>query len=201
MSNAYLWIACSLVVFLFGASANMEAAYGLAITITELVTTFLLTYYLFQIGLSHRLILLFLFVYLIIEGSFLVANLHKFNDGGWFTFLVASMFFVIMYGWYFGRKLKNRYVTFTNLDKYIELFKDRSGVFIIHKSDSRTYKYVIFYANPVPNINTTFYCNIVSNNHIIFYKTMCIYITVISENCVRQYYCILPDYSAISDFF
>jgi KUP system potassium uptake protein len=28
-----------------------------------------------------------------------------------------------MYGWYFGRKLKNRYVTFVRLDKYIELFK------------------------------------------------------------------------------
>jgi KUP system potassium uptake protein len=124
--NGYLWIACSLVVFLFGASANMEAAYGLAITITEMMTTFLLTYYLFQKGLSHRLVLLFFFVYLTIEGSFLVANLHKFNDGGWFTILVASIFFVIMYGWYFGRKLKNRYVTFTNLDKYIELFKDLS---------------------------------------------------------------------------
>ena len=32
--------------------------------------------------------------------------------------------FLIMYGWYFGRKLKNKYVTFTKLDKYIELFKN-----------------------------------------------------------------------------
>ena len=70
--------------------------------------------------------LLLFFVYLTIEGSFLVANLHKFNDGGWFTLLMASIFFIIMYGWYFGRKLKNRYVTFTSLDKYIEMFKDLS---------------------------------------------------------------------------
>ena len=122
--NWYLWLSCSLVVFFFKESANMEAAYGLAITITEMMTTFLLTYYLFKKGLNHRLVLLILTVYLTIESSFLFANLHKFNDGGWFTLLLASIFFVIMYGWYFGRKLKNRYVTFTNLNRNIELFKD-----------------------------------------------------------------------------
>jgi KUP system potassium uptake protein len=125
--NWYLWISCSIVVIFFRASANMEAAYGLAITITEMMTTFLLTYYLFQKGVNHRIVLLIFFSFLTIEGSFLVANLHKFNDGGWFTILIASVFFIIMYGWYFGRKLKNRYVTFTNLEKYIELFKELSG--------------------------------------------------------------------------
>jgi len=124
--NWYLWFACSVVVLFFKEAANMEAAYGLAITITEMMTTFLLTYYLFQKGVNHRLVLLMLMVYLTIEGSFLVANLYKFNDGGWFTILLASIFFIIMYGWYFGRKLKNRYVTFTNLNKYTELFKDLS---------------------------------------------------------------------------
>lgn len=124
--NMYLWISCSIVVIFFKESANMEAAYGLAITITEMMTTFLLTYYLYLKGLNHRLVLLILGTYLAIEGSFLIANLHKFNDGGWFTILLASVFFIIMYGWYYGRKLKNRYVTFTNLNRYIQLFKDLS---------------------------------------------------------------------------
>ena len=124
--NWYLWFACSLVVIFFRASANMEAAYGLAINITEMMTTFLLTYYLYQKGVNHRLVLVIFMVFLTIESSFLIANLHKFNDGGWFTLLLASVFFVIMYGWYFGRKLKNRYVTFTNLDEYIEPLKDLS---------------------------------------------------------------------------
>ncbi len=124
--NWYLWIACSIAVLFFNQAANMEAAYGLAITITEMMTTFLLTFYLYQKKVNHRLVLLLLFVYLTIEGSFLVANLHKFNDGGWFTILLALIFFVIMYGWYFGRKLKNRYVTFTSLDKYFEMFSDLS---------------------------------------------------------------------------
>ena len=124
--NWFLWIACSLVVFSFKESNNMNAAYGLAITITEIMTTFLLSYYLYQKGVNHRLVLLLFMVYLTIEGSFLIANLHKFSSGGWFTLLLASAYFIIMFGWYFGRKLKNRYVTFKNLDKYLGLFKDLS---------------------------------------------------------------------------
>ena len=124
--NWYLWAACSLVVIVFRASENMGAAYGLSITIAEMMTTFLLTYYLYQKGINHRLVLLIFMIFLTIESSFLVANLHKFSEGGWFTILLAGVFFIIMYGWYFGRKLKNRYVTFTSLDKYIEPLKDLS---------------------------------------------------------------------------
>jgi KUP system potassium uptake protein len=124
--NWFLWIACSFVVIFFKESANLEAAYGLSITLTMIMTTLLLSYYLFQKGVYHKLVMLLLIVFLTIEGSFLVANLNKFNHGGWFTILLAALFFTVMFGWYFGRKLKNRYVTFTNLNKYTDLFKDLS---------------------------------------------------------------------------
>jgi KUP system potassium uptake protein len=122
--NWVLWVACSIVVFSFQRSENMSAAYGLAITITEIMTTCLLSYYLYQEGINHRLVLLLLMVYLTIEGSFLTANLYKFANGGWFTLLIASIYFLIMFGWYFGRKIKNRYITFASLNKYTDLFKD-----------------------------------------------------------------------------
>ena len=122
--NWFLWIACSFVVIFFRESSNMEAAYGLSITLTMIMTTLLLSYYLLQKGVNHRLVILLLLVFLTIEGSFLVANLHKFINGGWFTLLLASSFLIIMYGWYFGRKIKNRYITFANLNKYTEMFKD-----------------------------------------------------------------------------
>jgi KUP system potassium uptake protein len=122
--NWVLWIACSLVVFSFRESSNMNAAYGLAITITEIMTTFLLSYYLFQKGLNHRVVLLLFMTYLTIEGSFLIANLHKFRYGGWLTMMLASIYFLVMFGWYFGRKIKNRYITFADLNKYLDLFKD-----------------------------------------------------------------------------
>lgn len=124
--NGFLWVACTLVVMVFKQSDNMNAAYGLAITITEIMTTLLLSYYLFQKGVNHRLVLLLLMVYLTIEGSFLTANLYKFANGGWFTLLLASVYFLVMFGWYFGRKIKNRYITFANLNNYTDLFRDLS---------------------------------------------------------------------------
>ena len=122
--NWSLWIMCSLVVIFFKESSNMEAAYGLAITITMIMTTLLLSYYLYQSGVSRIIAILIMVVFLTIEGNFLIANLHKFKYGGWFTLLLASVYFLIMTGWYFGRKIKNRHITFINLGEYIELFKD-----------------------------------------------------------------------------
>jgi KUP system potassium uptake protein len=122
--NAILWLACTIVVLTFKKSGNMEAAYVLAITITEIITTLLLSFYLFQKGVNHRLISLMVMVYLTIEGSFLIANLFKFSKGGWFTIILGLLFFLVMLGWYFGRKIKNRYISFANLNKYTDLFKD-----------------------------------------------------------------------------
>ncbi len=128
--NFFLFVACSFVVIFFGESSNMEAAYGLSITITMIMTTFLLSGYFRQKKIHFSLIMLFMMIFLTIEGSFLLANLNKFKHGGWFTLLLATMFFIIMYGWYFGRKLKNSYVTFARIDDFkdmfIELSKDRS---------------------------------------------------------------------------
>jgi KUP system potassium uptake protein len=122
--NWSLWILCSLIVIIFKESANMEAAYGLAITITMVMTTLLLSYYLYQRRVDSRLVIMLMVVFLTIEGSFLIANLHKFRNGGWLTLLIASIYFLIMFSWYFGRKIKNRYISFSKLDKYLELFKD-----------------------------------------------------------------------------
>ncbi len=122
--NWSLWVMCSLVVIFFGASSNMEAAYGLAITITMIMTTLLLSYFLIQKGARRWLIAIMMAIFLTIESSFLVANLHKFQYGGWFTLMLATVYFLIMFSWYFGRKIKNRQISFSNLSSYIELFKD-----------------------------------------------------------------------------
>jgi KUP system potassium uptake protein len=122
--NWSLLIMCSMVVILFKESSNMEAAYGLAITITMIMTTILLSHYLHKSGIDLRITILLLMVFLTIEGSFLVANLHKFMNGGWFTLLLASLYFLIMFGWYFGRKIKNRRISFSNISNYIDIFKD-----------------------------------------------------------------------------
>ncbi len=125
--NWFLWIACTFVVIYFGESSKMEAAYGLSITITMIMTTSLLAYHLRSRKVHMAYIILLLTVFLSIEGTFLYANLHKFANGGWLTIALALLFFVVMYGWYFGRKIKNKYISFVNLNKDPGIFRALSA--------------------------------------------------------------------------
>ncbi len=124
--NWFLWIACSFVVVFFKESSNMEAAYGLSITITMIMTTLLLSYYLYSRKSSRVFVIPLLITYITIEGTFLYANLYKFSHGGWFTIALGVIFFLIMYGWYYGRKIKNKYISFVNLNQYLPMFKELS---------------------------------------------------------------------------
>ncbi len=125
--NWFLWIACTFVVIYFGESSGMEAAYGLSITLTMIMTTLLLSFHLRLRRVNILLIALLLTVFLSIEGTFLYANLHKFSNGGWLTIALASVFFLVMYGWYFGRKIKNQYISFVNINKDPEIFRALSN--------------------------------------------------------------------------
>ena len=124
--NWLLWIACSFVVIYFAKSSNMEAAYGLSITITMIMTTLLLSVYLNKRKVNFFIRMFLLLLFLTIEGTFLYANLHKFVDGGWLTIMLAALFFTVMYGWYFGRKIKNKFITFTSLKKEVEVIHELS---------------------------------------------------------------------------
>ena len=121
--NWFLWAACTFVVIYFGNSTGMEAAYGLSITITMIMTTLLLSVYLKNLRLPLIVRVLLLMIFLTIEGTFLVANLHKFSNGGWLTIAISLIFFTVMFGWYFGRKIKNEYITFVKYRENLEMFK------------------------------------------------------------------------------
>jgi len=124
--NWVLWVSVCFVVLFFKESSKMEAAYGLSITITMMMTSMLLIRYLYQKQV-HTIILAFLAsLFGLVEGSFLVANLHKFKDGGWISVALAFIFFLIMLGWYLGRQIKNRHISFVNVNKYLHLFEDLS---------------------------------------------------------------------------
>lgn len=129
-ANWILWLGCLAVVWHFEFAARMEAAYGLAITIAMLMTTFLLFNYLRNIKVSKYLVWPLLIVYVGIEGSFLAANLLKFTHGGWVTLMISSIFIFVMWIWFKGRKIKNRLTEFVQLRNYIpileELSKDES---------------------------------------------------------------------------
>jgi len=78
-------------------------------------------------------IYLYLSVYLIIEMSFLFANLSKFPHGGFVTLIVGGALFSIMYVWYRARKIKNRYVEFVRLEQYLPTIQELSNDLTIPK--------------------------------------------------------------------
>jgi KUP system potassium uptake protein len=125
--NWFLYAACVAVILMFQTSSNMEAAYGLAITITMLMTTFLMVFYLMKIKRKTWAILLFVAVYLTIEGTFLAANLAKFIHGGWFTILLAGMIAFVMYTWQRGRNIKNQFTRFVKIADHVQTIKDISN--------------------------------------------------------------------------
>lgn len=118
--NIMLWLGCILMVLYFRSSSNMEAAYGLAITITMMVTTYLLTYFLlYRLKWNKFIVSLLLLLFASIELTFFIANIHKFPDGGYITIIISLGYIFVMYTVYFGRKISNRFTKFVDLGKYV----------------------------------------------------------------------------------
>lgn len=129
-ANFLLFLGCIGIVLFFQKASNMEAAYGLAITITMIATSILFANYLIVHRTKSFLVYLYLVVYLTIEFSFLYANMDKFPHGGYVTIIIGGLLFFVMYSWFRARKVKNRYVEFVRLEHYIpkiqELSNDKS---------------------------------------------------------------------------
>ncbi len=83
--NSMLWIGCSLVVLYFRSGARMESAYGLAITVTMLMTTLLLFVFLKDLKKKPIPAFLMLVVFGGIESIFFISSLSKFMHGGYVT--------------------------------------------------------------------------------------------------------------------
>ncbi|MBY0481431.1 MAG: KUP/HAK/KT family potassium transporter [Chitinophagaceae bacterium] len=122
-----LFIGCTGVVLYFQKSANMGAAYGLAITMCMISTSILFANFLVSKRVFPLWIYLYLSVYFAIEISFLIANLEKFMHGGYVTLVVGGGLFAVMYVWYRSRKIKNRYVEFVRMEHYIPMIQELSN--------------------------------------------------------------------------
>ena len=122
--NWILMVGCILVVFIFKESSRMVGAYGFAITFDMLMTSALLVFF---FGVSRKstlgaigLALLFFSI----EGAFLVSNLSKFSHGGWFTFAIASLFFLMMFILLRARRLREMHTEFVDLKHYVGMIQD-----------------------------------------------------------------------------
>lgn len=125
--NWMMMAGCIFMVLHFKESAAMEAAFGLSVTLTMLMTTFLLSFYLYTRRVNKALVLFLFVLFLTIEGSFLVANLAKFQHGGYITVLIGAVLVSTMYIWYAGRQLKSKYKAVRPLAPYLPKLRQLSN--------------------------------------------------------------------------
>lgn len=122
--NWMLFIGCMLVIFIFGKSSNMEAAYGLTITIDMLMTSALMLVFFHLQGWKLPYLLILGLIFFSLETTFFISNLKKFFYGGWFTFLIAVSLFAILYLFNRARQVRDNHYSTASLSAYKEMFEE-----------------------------------------------------------------------------
>jgi KUP system potassium uptake protein len=102
--NWLLMAGCIALVLQFRTSSGLAAAYGIAVTGTMGITSYL--FYLVarnRWGWSQPKALSFLIPFLLIDLTFFASNSAKILDGGWFPLAIGVCVFVVMTTWWRGR--------------------------------------------------------------------------------------------------
>ncbi|MGU3376447.1 KUP/HAK/KT family potassium transporter [Chryseobacterium sp. M5A1_1a] len=119
--NWFLMCGCVGMVLYFKESTKMEAAFGLSVTLTMLMSTILINAYLRIKRVPFIFNILITGIFLAIELSFLSANLLKVKEGGWITLILGLSLFAVMYIWWRGRQIKSNIQSFVKLSEYLPL--------------------------------------------------------------------------------
>jgi len=103
--NYALLAACLVVVIVFKQSSGLAGAYGIAVTATMIITSFLyflvLTHH-WKWSLVKAVLLVGIFI--VFDVAYFSGNLIKIADGGWFPLLVAAIVAIAMTTWKKGRE-------------------------------------------------------------------------------------------------
>jgi KUP system potassium uptake protein len=124
--NWLLLVGCIGIVLYFKESSNMEHAYGLAIVLTMIMTTILLNFYLIMKRVKLYYIVPLISIYLVIEFSFLYANIAKFLHGGFVTLIIAILLIGIMSTWFLAKKISKSYTKIVKIDDYKKVLAELS---------------------------------------------------------------------------
>lgn len=124
--NSIMWAGCIGVVLLFQSSEHMEAAYGLAITVTMLMTTILLYTYLAVMRKRIWAAIPFIIFFGAIETMFFFSSLTKFFHGGYVTVLLATAIFIVMFVWRRGTAIERSQSVYLPVNKYIDQLQSLS---------------------------------------------------------------------------
>ena len=104
--NWVLMLATISLVLGFRSSGNLAAAYGVSVTTTMVITTFLAQIVARRLwGWPGSLVIPVAALFLLVDGSFLGANLVKVPDGGWFPLVIGVVIYTFMSTWKKGRAI------------------------------------------------------------------------------------------------
>ncbi|MCZ4262247.1 potassium transporter Kup [Limimaricola sp. G21655-S1] len=114
--NTLLYIGVVALVVVFQSSEALASAYGIAVT-GDMIITSILAIILFRRGWKWSLPLVGLIVgpMLVVELSFLMANLTKFLDGGYLTVGVAALIVIMMWTWVRGTRIIQKKLRLTGV--------------------------------------------------------------------------------------
>ena len=135
--NKGICVATIAIVLYFQTSAHMEAAYGLSITISMLMTTILLYEWLVMKKVKPIWNWIFLIFFGVLDIMFMVSSLTKFTHGGYVSLFIAGAIGFIMYVWYYGNKVRDKRESrnaYVRLDEYTGMLTNLS-----HDEDYPTY--------------------------------------------------------------
>lgn len=121
--NNIMWIGTIFIVLLFQTSERMESAYGLAITVTMLMTTTLLTSYIAGVLKKPAFAVLFAVVFGAIELCFFASCLTMFFDGGYVMIILSAILFIVMFVWKRGTAIEHSQTVFLRISDYIDQLK------------------------------------------------------------------------------
>jgi len=121
--NLLLLIGTLLLVYVFESSSGLAHAYGIAVNLTMLMVTILVSYAAIKVwGWSLPRTILVFSGFILIDLTFLGANSHKFLTGGWVPTGFALLIAVVMHTWSSGMQyLKtNFYMQQESISKIIK---------------------------------------------------------------------------------
>ncbi|KAK6931915.1 Potassium transporter [Dillenia turbinata] len=101
--NWVLMILCIAVTAGFKNQSQIGNAYGTAVVIVMLATTFLMILIMLLVWRCHWiLVTIFTTLSLVVELTYFSAVLFKVDQGGWVPLVIAAVTFLIMYVWHYG---------------------------------------------------------------------------------------------------
>ena len=107
IANWLLMVATLLIVVLFQSSANLAAAYGIAVSGTMLITTILL-YRAMVTWWPRVLVVPIIVAFAIVDTVFLASNSLKIVDGGWIPLVIGALVATVMLSWHRGSSVVRR---------------------------------------------------------------------------------------------